>query len=321
MVSRFDYLIKKIDEADFLDYPFRHIEISNFFSEEDFEEIITSEEINTQACCSDEEVFESLFLSGYKLIPFPGAITDHVEYIENRKKNRTTDSHSATESSGIVLRLTEPKSDILIELKQFIESNKFNSTLAEKFDLSLFDCSKDCGIQKYLDEYEISPHPDLRKKALTFMLNINNSKDSDSKEHHTHYLKFKPERKYVQEFWKGNPLTERCWVPWSWCETVKQQRQNNSIVIFSPSHDTMHAVKAAYCHLDGQRTQVYGNLWFKEDNNSKFVPSKNRLDWWDFDFTEAPKKQLSLISRTLRALRKVSRSDDSNTDFSRKDHY
>ena len=102
---------------------------------------------------------------------------------------------------------------------------------------------------------------------------------------------------------------------------VKQQKQNNSIVIFSPSFDTMHAVKASYCHLGGQRTQAYGNLWFKEDNNSKFVPSKNRLDWWDFDFTEAPKKQLSLISRTLRALRKVSRSHDSNTDFSRKDHY
>ena len=43
MASKFDYLIKKIDESDFQDYPFRHIEISNFLNEEDFELIITSE--------------------------------------------------------------------------------------------------------------------------------------------------------------------------------------------------------------------------------------------------------------------------------------
>ena len=257
------------------------------------------------------------------MIPFPGATTDHLEYIENRKKNISTQGHSATESAGVVLRLTEPKSNILKELKQFIESNEFNSALAEKFNLSLSDCSKDSGIQKYLDEYEISPHPDLRKKALTFMLNINNSVDSDSKEHHTHYLKFKPEKKYVQEFWKGNPLTERCWVPWDWCETVKQQRKNNSIVIFSPSYNTIHAVKAAYCHLEGQRTQVYGNLWFKEGENSNFVTSTKRLDWWDFDFQEAPTRPSpTLISRSMKALKdKFFGSEKTEVDSSRSDHY
>ena len=42
------------------------------------------------------------------------------------------------------------------------------------------------------------------------------------------------------------------------------QKKNNSIVIFSPSDDTIHAVKANYQHLNGQRTQVYGNFWYKE---------------------------------------------------------
>jgi hypothetical protein len=44
----------------------------------------------------------------------------------------------------------------------------------------------------------------------------------------------------------------------------KKQRKNNSIVIFSPGNDTVHAVKANYDHLAYQRTQLYGNLWFKE---------------------------------------------------------
>jgi len=85
---------------------------------------------------------------------------------------------------------------------------------------------------------------------------------------------------------------ERCWVPWDWCTTVKQQTQNNSIVILSPSFDTIHAVKASYCHLEGQRTQLYGNLWYKEGKKQRFISSNRRLDWWDFDFKDAPAQSL-----------------------------
>jgi hypothetical protein len=55
-------------------------------------------------------------------------------------------------------------------------------------------------------------------------------------------------------------------VPWDWVETHKQQTKNNSIIIFSPADDTLHAVKASYDHLVTQRTQFYGNLWFRELN-------------------------------------------------------
>jgi hypothetical protein len=34
-------------------------------------------------------------------------------------------------------------------------------------------------------------------------------------------------------------------------------------VIFAPSSGTLHAVRAHYDHLAGQRTQFYGNLWYE----------------------------------------------------------
>ncbi|MGD0731415.1 MAG: hypothetical protein ABR956_09120, partial [Terracidiphilus sp.] len=120
----------------------------------------------------------------------------------------------------------------------------------------------DAGIQKYLDGYEISPHPDIRAKALTYMININPGTNSENREHHTNYLKFRDEFKYVQSYWEGHPNQDRCWVPWEWCDVVKVQRENNSMVIFSPDNTTLHAVKARYDHLSSQRTQLYGNLWY-----------------------------------------------------------
>ena len=49
---------------------------------------------------------------------------------------------------------------------------------------------------------------------------------------------------------------DRCWVPWHWCETIKKQTDNNSVVIFAPDDDTIHAVNTDYQHLDYQRTQI-----------------------------------------------------------------
>ncbi|MEO0061585.1 MAG: hypothetical protein RLZZ08_145 [Pseudomonadota bacterium] len=132
--------------------------------------------------------------------------------------------------------------------------------MVEKFGITT-PVQIDTGIQKYLHGYEISPHPDIRRKALTWMLNINTGDFSEDQEFHTHYLRLKPEWSFITAFWQGNPQIDRDWLPWSWCETVKRQRQNNSLVIFAPSDDTIHAVKASYDHLGMQRTQMYGNLW------------------------------------------------------------
>ena len=151
---------------------------------------------------------------------------------------------STNEGFGIVLRLVDIKTKILAEVQEFMLSEAFTECIAAKLNLQLQEFTVDNGIQKYLDGYEISPHPDIRRKAATFMVNINNHERSEDNDHHTHYLHFRESRAYVQQFWKGNPDVDRCWVPWDWCESKFQQRENNSMVLFSPSDDTMHAVKA-----------------------------------------------------------------------------
>ena len=287
MAHRFDYLIDKILQADFLEEPFKHLDIQDFLEPSDFESITCCAEIQIEKSSSDLELFDRLFALGYKMVPFPGAITNHLKYALGRQVEEELPNKTTCESAGVVLRLVKPVSETLVELKQFIEGKAFNAALAEKFELDLEYCSIDSGIQKYLDGYEISPHPDLRKKALTYMLNVNSSPDSHLATHHTHFMKFKNERRYIQELWKFNVSTERCWVPWDWASTEKQQTKNNSITIFAPSFDTLHAVKAEYCHLEHQRTQIYGNLWHKADS-PHFLSPQRTLEWWELDFSPKP---------------------------------
>ena len=261
--SKFMYLIEKISKASFENQPFKHIYIENFFNNSDFEEIITSDEISVPSASSDSELIEGLKEKGFKIINFPGCITNKGQYIKwHSSKAKTARVHSACEGFGMVMRLFEKRTKILVELEEFLLSEEFNRAIAEKFDIQFEDCKVDGGIQKYLDGYEISPHPDIRKKAATYMVNINPSTASETSDHHTHYLKFKSSKNYIYNFWENNKDYDRDWVPWGWCESVKQQNKNNSIVIFSPSNDTMHAVKANYNHLVTQRTQLYGNLWY-----------------------------------------------------------
>lgn len=277
-MSRFDYLIEKIVQADFEGVPFTHIYIRDFFSPEDFAELTAAPEIRLEPAKDDDDLFSKLFDAGYKIVPFPGCITDKNLYLKwHANKSRHKKMHTACEGFGITVRLFEPKTAAIRELNEFLAGEKFNRAFAEKFGFDLDACNTDNGIQKYLDGYEISPHPDIRRKATTFMVNLNPHENSESYAHHTHYLKMRPAREYVREFWEKNADVERCWVPWDWCETVKMQPENNSIVLFSPSCDTMHGVKASYDHLGAQRTQLYGNLWHKAN------PELKLHEWEDFD--------------------------------------
>jgi hypothetical protein len=264
---QFQYLIDKINAAKFEEYPFLHIQINNLFSEKDLEQILAANEIAVSGVESDEQLFASLFEKGYKIISFPGCITDRDVYLKWHKQKGTSNQVStACEGFGMTLRLISPQSAIMTDLAEFMKGREFQEALAAKFGIDLGVVTYDSGIQKYLDGYEISPHPDIRRKALTYMVNINPGVQSEQRDHHTHYLQFRDEFKYVQAYWDGHANEDRCWVPWGWCETKKMQRENNSMVIFSPKNDTMHGVKATYNHLNGQRTQMYGNLWYKEVN-------------------------------------------------------
>lgn len=295
---RFKYLIDKILKEDFKKEPFKHIYIENFFEEEDFDLIVNNPEITLEKCSSDEELFDKMFDNNYKVISFPGCTSDYKEYIKKHSANEPLSSHTACESSGIVLRLN-PKNKTLIELNEFLLSKDFNSAIAEKFGIEYQNCNVDGGIQKYLDGYEISPHPDIRLKAATFMVNINPDQKSEDLNHHTHYLKFKPEFEYVKDFWADNPNAERQWVPWDWCSTEFLQKKNNSIVIFSPDNTTMHGVKANYDHLSSQRTQLYGNLWY-ETSNTTYSPNWEQLLIKDF----SPKKHNNL-DKTLNTFKRL----------------
>jgi len=286
----FDYVIERIKNAELTEAPFRHLYLENLFSPEHFAEIMSAPEIRIPAKRNDADLFDALFSSGYKIVNFPGCITNQKKYIAWHEGGKiAADSHSLCEAFGITLRLEEPSTEILLKIKDFLSSDAFNSAIADKFDIPLAETFLDNGIQKYLDGYEISPHPDNRKKALTFMVNINPDPGSEQREHHTHYLALKPEYQYVSSFWRDNSDCETCWIPWDWCETEFLQSKNNSMVIFSPSYDTIHGVRARYDHLAAQRTQLYGNLWFNE------TPDLLRVDWEDLDIkTTAQNKKVEL---------------------------
>jgi len=267
----FDYLLDKIRDAEMDDVPFRHVEITEFLDKDHFEAIVGDRQIAFDRAADAAELLDNLSAHGYEIIRFPGAITSRRQYLawlagakdESAHAAATiTQSHITTEGFGAVYRLARYEGPMLKELNDFFLSDRLKNLLIDKFAIKAA-VHTDAGIQKYLQGYEISPHPDIRSKALTWMLNLNPSDDSEQLNFHTHYLRLKDQWRFVSEFWRYNQDIERCWLPWDWCETVRQQTRNNSIVFFSPSDDTVHAVKADYDHLLTQRTQAYGNLWYE----------------------------------------------------------
>jgi hypothetical protein len=262
----FGYLIEKIANAPFEARPFEHLHLRQFFSPEHFRQIVDAPEVSLQSCASDAELIDRLVAAGYEPIPFPGTTNSIGEYLDWHATRSAVNTNQVTcEGIGMVFRLKRPCTEVLRDVNDFFASADFLRTLTDKFGLDPHAVHGDMGLQKYLDGYEISPHPDVRRKALTWMINVNPAADSERLDYHTHYLEFVPERRYVMEYWRYNPGSDRCWVPWGWCRTVKRQTENNSVVIFAPADDTMHAVVARYDHLRTQRTQLYGNLWYNAE--------------------------------------------------------
>ena len=265
-LRKFEYMLEKIASAEFCQEPFEHVEIFDFLSEEHFNAVIASSQVALPEANDSNALIDFLLNAGYEPIPFPGCTASIRDYLSWLKGRAGHENHEVCEGFGMALRLKAPKDRILVELSQFFQSSIFKEMLEGKFGIAR-PTQVDTGLQKYLQGYEISPHPDIRKKALTYMLNINPCSHSEALDIHTHYLTFKPQKRFISEFWRYNDNFDRCWVPWEWCNTVKQQRRNNSIVIFSPSWDTLHAIKLKYDHLQTQRTQFYGNLWYENTFN------------------------------------------------------
>ena len=298
-----EYILNKISSKKFENKPFKHLYIEDFFENNEFEKIINDAQINTKYSSDLNDLFKNLDENEFKEIVFPGCTVSRKHYASwIKNKNNKINSKDPVEGYGMVFRMFEYKSDILKEIKKIFESQIFKKTLAEKFDIDSKDLIFDWGIQKYLDGYEISPHPDIRKKALTFMININNEENSEKLNYHTKYLKLKDKYNYIQDIWNENKDIDRCWVPWNWAEEVKNQPKNNSIVIFSPSNDTWHAVKANYNHLKSQRTQIYGNLWYKDTNTIK-------TNWKSYDVVSRIREEGNVKDSFLdRLTKKISKT-------------
>lgn len=278
--GRFHYLLDRLDNAELEVEPFPHLYIEDFLADEDFDAVVRAPQVALPAVGDVQELFGVLDSASYRPLNFPGCTTSKLEYVRWLERgSRPRGTHKACEGQGMAMRLTRPQDEILGLLSGLFTSPDLHNLLRTKFDLAA-PTTVEAGLQKYLHGYEISPHPDIRQKALTWMLNVNPSEDSESLMFHTHYLRLKPEWSFLYPLWQNNPNLQTFWVPWEWCTTVKQQRKNNSIVVFSPRWDTVHAVRADYDHLRTQRTQFYGNLWYKDRHVPKYAPT-----FEDFDYT------------------------------------
>jgi len=270
-MSEFKYILEKIDTAEFENEPFRHLHIKDLLSDEHFSKVIGDTQVHFESLETTKDVIDKLIASGYKIKSFPGCVSDAKSYMRQLENNQWIDQlhGNPISSAGLTFRLYEFKNEFTYKLLTFLNSNEVHDCLRNKFEITeRTDIVS--AIQKNLSYYEISPHPDIRRKALTYLLNINNTSAFDSSGQHTHLLKFIDKYEYIYKHWENNTESERCWVPWSWCTTEKQHSENNSIILFEPSNDTLHAVKLNYDHTELQRTQIYGNLMYPDRERKKF---------------------------------------------------
>jgi len=269
----FVYLLEKIQNAEFVKEPFEHIVIENFLNDVHFDAIIGDKQIHFGKCDTNNQMRQKLKENHYAPISFPGCTINEKLYFESLKNNKWKNIHSdlgneELEGFGIAYRLKITNNKLIKNLLNFMNSNRFKNALKSKFNIKneTYVLTK---IQKYLTGYEISPHPDIRQKALTYLLNINQSAEFEHLAIHTQLLEFKNEYKHIYDIWENNTRQNRAWVPWRWCNTSKIVNKNNSIIIFKPSNKSLHAVKLKYDHLEGQRTQIYGNLMYKKPKSYK----------------------------------------------------
>jgi len=269
-MKKFQYIIDKIMNANFETIPFKHLYIEDFLSTEHLELLNQSEQVKFDLCDTTENLITKLKETGYKQQTFPGCTTSVKDYLEWYNNNQINNLYNGdiVEGFGMAWRLMTIRSQDVQDLINFLNSDVFHTALHSKFKISKAT-RVSTKIQKYLTGYEISPHPDIRSKALTYLININTEDQAEDMDIHTHLLKFRRDYNGVYDYWENNTNIDRCWVPWDWCKTVKKVNKNNSLVMFAPSNDTLHAVKLDYNHLPFQRTQLYGNLWFKDTVKAK----------------------------------------------------
>ena len=59
-MSKYSYLIQKIEDAEFSSEPFKHIYIEDFFNIKDFNEIVSSSQVDIVGAKSDRDLHNKL---------------------------------------------------------------------------------------------------------------------------------------------------------------------------------------------------------------------------------------------------------------------
>jgi hypothetical protein len=269
-MSDLKYITEKIMDSSFELYPYKHLLVENILSQDHLNLIINDDQIKLEKMQNIEALLEQLKKKKYTVINFPGCTTSEQEYLDylHGKGIKNLYNKDIVEAFGMAFKLDEIVNPEIKRILDFFNSLHFHETVKKKFNISA-GTKMSTTIQKYLSGYEISPHPDVRSKALTYLININTSDYLEKLNIHTHLLEFKDKWKYIYQYWKTNESIDRCWVPWQWCDTKKLVSKNNCMVMFSPSNETLHAVKLDYDHLEQQRTQFYGNLWYNDSAKVK----------------------------------------------------
>jgi len=265
-MSNYDYLIEKINSQSVSKDPFDFVYCEDFFSGEHFAQIVNATQVNVPEFASTEAMCEQLQqIYNYSPVSFPGCTQDvdsYISWYNERNDDYKTANKDLLEGVGIAFRLQSYSDTILQELVDFFNSDAWHACIKNKFGKTA-ETRVETAIQKYVSGYEISPHPDIRRKCATYMININHPR-AEHLELHTHFMKFTKDKQHLYEYWENNLDVDRCWVPWSWADTTFKHTKNNSITMFAPNSRTMHAVKLDYDHLQFQRTQFYGNLWYTD---------------------------------------------------------
>ena len=306
--NRFIYLLEKINQTEVIKDPFEFLYIENFIDQESFFEIISLKEFNTKGK-SFHDLKKSFANHYWEKQAHPGTFGSMKDYEIWRRKNKFNESdiqgftaNDLCEAGGIAFRLKKLP-PLIKDLVELFHSSQFEECIRKKFGILDVPIKIDTGIQKYLTGYEISPHPDTREKALTWMLNLN-TEQQVNQNYHTQFLKLKKDYEYIYSIWNSNSKIQRHWLPWSWCETVFKQNANNSISIFSPSNYSLHGVKARYNDLNHQRTQLYGNFWYQKE----FAKYRS-LSYKDFDFVnisrEKFKKNTTFLKKASNKIKQI----------------
>lgn len=258
---KLNYLLDKIQQADIQDKPFPHLEIKDFLQPAHLVLFTDNDQIHFPPVQNISQLTIELAKRNYKVQGFPGCTTKLKEYLYGVPKGKTV------EGWGICYRLFKYKNSLLQKLMSFLNSEEWHNAIKRKFSI-VADTTCFSAIQKQLTGYEISPHPDIRAKCVTYLLNVNSAAYTGGD---TSLFRFKREHRHVYDFWGKNEHLNRFWVPWDWCTAVKTIKENNTLLLFPTSNYSLHGIKLNYDHLIAQRTQIYGNLMYNNPIKTKHI--------------------------------------------------